>query len=172
LIRQVIDTVALCHYFAIMDNNHLPEQPSLAELSAATGIPGRTIRFYIAQGLLAGPQTSGRTAHYTLDHVGRLQAIQKAKQEGLTLGEIRRRLDGPEEKPGSPAPAPIEVFCLCPEVTVLLRADAPARRRKRLLEALAAFSRAVASNDPSPAHTLPSRNNQPITEITELQEDT
>jgi DNA-binding transcriptional MerR regulator len=155
-----------------MENHRLPQQPTLAELSAATGIPGRTIRFYIAQGLLAGPATSGRTAHYTPDHARRLHAIQKAKQEGLTLGEIRRRLDGPEENRDAPTPSAIEVFCLAPEVTVLLRTDAPARRRKRLLEALAEFSRAVTSIDSASADTLPLRNNQPIPEKTELQEDT
>lgn len=36
----------------------------LAELAQKAGLPGRTIRFYIARGLLPGPLKAGRGATY------------------------------------------------------------------------------------------------------------
>ena len=122
------------------------EALTLADLSTATGIPSRTIRFYIAQGLLDGPDTAGRTARYATRHLERLQAIQAAKQQGLTLGEIRRRLAGPAVESNVPSPGPVEVFTLAPDVTVLLRTDIPSRRLHRVREALVTFAEAVATD--------------------------
>ena len=139
------------------------EALTLADLAAATGIPGRTIRFYIAQGLMDGPDTAGRTARYAPRHLERLQAIQAAKQQGLTLGEIRRRLAGPVEEATSPSPAPVAVYTLSPEVTVLLRTDVPARRLHRIREALAAFAEAVAVDGHSEAPS--SRTSEPATVV-------
>lgn len=139
-----------------------PDRPAealnLAELSAAAGVPCRTIRFYIAQGLLDGPDTAGRTARYAQRHLERLQAVQAAKQQGMTLGEIRRRLAGPVEEATSPSPAPVVVFTLAPDVTVLLRTDVPARRLDRIREVLAVFADAVAADvhDAAPS-TVPNR---------------
>ncbi len=53
----------------------------------------RTIRSYIEQGLLRGPEIGGRGARYTDYHVQRLQAIRVLKDyRGLPLPEVRRRL--------------------------------------------------------------------------------
>ena len=52
-----------------MHSDRPAEALTLADLSTATGIPGRTIRFYIAQGLLDGPDTAGRTARYSPRHM-------------------------------------------------------------------------------------------------------
>ena len=151
-----------------------PDRPAealtLADLSATTGIPGRTIRFYIAQGLMDGPDTAGRTSRYAPRHLERLQAIQAAKQQGMTLGEIRRRLAGPVEEPTSPSPAPVEVYTLSPDVTVLLRTDVPARRLQRVREALAAFADAITTDDHDAATPRPSA--EPTTRTHETKENT
>lgn len=60
----------------------------------------RTIRSYIEQGLLRGPEVGGRGARYSDYHAKRLQAIRTLKElRGLPLAEVRRRLlviTGPE----------------------------------------------------------------------------
>ena len=62
---------------------------TLEELSDMTGVSGRNIRYYIAQGLLPGPTTMGRKASYTDDHVNRLRQIQTWQAEGKSLAEIK-----------------------------------------------------------------------------------
>jgi len=51
----------------------------------------RTIRSYIQQGLLRGPDSMGRNARYSDYHVKRLQTIRQLKDDhNLPLSEIRR----------------------------------------------------------------------------------
>ncbi len=58
-----------------------------------TGTERRTIRSYIAQGLIRGPDTVGRNASYGRQHLDRLRAIRVLRdQDGLGLPEIRRQV--------------------------------------------------------------------------------
>jgi len=66
------------------------ETYSLKELAELTGIEPRTIRSYIAKGLLLGPLSRGRNASYSEHHLERLQEIRSLKEQGLTLDEIRQ----------------------------------------------------------------------------------
>jgi DNA-binding transcriptional MerR regulator len=52
---------------------------TLAELADASGIPPRTVRFYIARGLLEGPEVAGRGATYGPGHLERLQKIRSTR---------------------------------------------------------------------------------------------
>lgn len=61
---------------------------SLAELSNRAEVPPRTIRFYIAQGLLPGPVRSGRGAAYSTIHLQRLNRIKALQAKGMTLAEV------------------------------------------------------------------------------------
>ena len=67
---------------------------SLAELSERSEIPPRTIRYYIAQGLLPGPLNSGRSATYGDEHLRLLNKIKKMQSQGLTLAEASFSLGG------------------------------------------------------------------------------
>ncbi|MFN8541039.1 MAG: MerR family transcriptional regulator [Thermomicrobiales bacterium] len=64
----------------------------LNELTDATGVTSRTIRFYIAEGLLPPPQGAGPASVYTSAHRDRLRLIGLLKDQYLPLREIRRRL--------------------------------------------------------------------------------
>jgi DNA-binding transcriptional MerR regulator len=65
---------------------------TLLELAHQTDTEPRTIRSYIAEGLLRGPEVVGRNARYSRHHHDRLCAIRVLRdQERLGLGEIRRR---------------------------------------------------------------------------------
>jgi len=64
---------------------------TLEELAQLLRINPRTIRSYIQQGLLRGPDSMGRNARYGDYHVKRLQTIRQLKDDhNLPLSEIRR----------------------------------------------------------------------------------
>ncbi|MGI9252815.1 MAG: MerR family transcriptional regulator [Thermomicrobiales bacterium] len=70
---------------------------SLAELTEAANVSVRTVRYYIAEGLLPPPLGSGPASFYTPAHRERLQLIGRLKDAYLPLKEIRRRLAGVED---------------------------------------------------------------------------
>lgn len=65
---------------------------TMSELEQHTGLPARTIRYYITQGLLAPAHGRGPSATYDQDHLLRLQAIKRLKETNAGLDEIKRRL--------------------------------------------------------------------------------
>ncbi|HET9660787.1 MAG TPA: MerR family transcriptional regulator [Thermomicrobiales bacterium] len=69
-------------------------QYTLQELADSAGVSIRTIRYYIGEGLLPGPQGAGPQSHYTESHAKRLRAIALLKDRFLPLREIRKQLTG------------------------------------------------------------------------------
>lgn len=65
---------------------------SIGEVAEVTGVPRRTIRFYVQQGLLAPPCGAGRGHFYTDEHVKRLAEIRTLQEGGLALRNIAARL--------------------------------------------------------------------------------
>lgn len=65
---------------------------SLQDLADLAGATPRTIRYYIAQGLLASPGRVGPGTTYTDGHLNRLRLIKRLQREHLPLAEIRLRL--------------------------------------------------------------------------------
>ena len=66
---------------------------SIEELTEMTGFDRRTIRSFIEQGLMRGPDKMGRYAQYSQDHLVRLLAIKNMKEmDGFSTGVIRTRL--------------------------------------------------------------------------------
>ena len=97
---------------------------SLAELAEESGVPARTIRFYIARGLLPGPQQAGRGASYGEAHRKRLEEIKKLQAKGLTLHEIARSLGGETLKSVEAAiPSAWWQYPIEEDVVVWVRAD-------------------------------------------------
>jgi DNA-binding transcriptional MerR regulator len=72
------------------------ETYSLVELTEAADVSPRTVRYYIAEGLLPPPEGAGPRATYTREHLDRLLLIGRLKEAFLPLREIRRRLNGLE----------------------------------------------------------------------------
>lgn len=62
------------------------------ELAQVTGVTPRTIRFYVAEGLLPPPAGAGPAAVYTAAHRDRLRLIGALKERYLPLKEIRRQV--------------------------------------------------------------------------------
>ncbi len=67
---------------------------SLPDLERETKTSGRTIRYYISEGLLPPAYGRGPTATYDLGHLLRLRLIASYKEDRLGLQEIRDRLNG------------------------------------------------------------------------------
>lgn len=64
---------------------------SLQELSELVGIEPRSIRWYISEGLMRGPESLGRGAYYTDHHLKRLRTIKQLRETyGMPVSEIRR----------------------------------------------------------------------------------
>ena len=66
---------------------------SLTELADLAGVTPRTVRYYLAQGLLPAVGQSGPGSKYDPSHLMRLRLIRRLQAEHLPLAEIRRRLD-------------------------------------------------------------------------------
>lgn len=67
---------------------------SLTELADLAGVTPRTVRFYLAQGLLPSPGATGPGVKYAEAHLDRLRLIRRLQREHLPLAEIRDRLSG------------------------------------------------------------------------------
>ncbi len=72
-------------------SNKLPMY-SAQELTAAAGVNVRTLRYYIAEGLLPGPSTRGKNARYTPEHLWRLLLIRQLSGQHVPLAQVRERL--------------------------------------------------------------------------------
>jgi DNA-binding transcriptional MerR regulator len=62
---------------------------TIEELAARVGVPVRTIRFYITEGLLPGPGARGRGASYGREHLLRLRLIRRLTERRVPIAEIR-----------------------------------------------------------------------------------
>jgi len=66
---------------------------SLEDLVKITGLSLRTLRYYIQEGLLQGPDTHGKNARYSQTHLDQLELIQRLKNLHVPLQEIRHLLN-------------------------------------------------------------------------------
>lgn len=68
------------------------EEYLIHELAERAGVSVRTIRYYIAEGLLPPPSTRGRYAVYSESYIDRIRLIRLLKDRFLPLKEIQIRL--------------------------------------------------------------------------------
>lgn len=87
---------------------HPPAAYTMEELTAATGVTARTVRYYIVEGLLPPPEGAGPATTYSDVHRNRLLLIGTMKDAYLPLKEIRRRLATMREDEIADAVAPHE----------------------------------------------------------------
>jgi DNA-binding transcriptional MerR regulator len=65
---------------------------TLSDLCDLAGVTPRTVRYYVAEGLIRPPGSAGPGARYDDGHLARLRLIRRLQREHLPLAEIRRRL--------------------------------------------------------------------------------
>ncbi len=120
---------------------------TLADLADASGLPARTIRFYIARGLLNGPAKAGRSAAYTPEHLARLEQIKRLQREGRTLTEIAHRHASGDDRHDIPPPAAWWQHALSDDVVIWTRADASPWRTRQLRAAIARFAQSIEDSE-------------------------
>lgn len=67
----------------------MKEEFSIEDLAKRSGVSVRTVRYYMQQGLVPSPDTSGKYASYSQDHLDHLLMVQRLKRLHLPLKEIR-----------------------------------------------------------------------------------
>lgn len=67
---------------------------TIQELSELTGLPRRTIHFYVQQEIIPPPEGAGLGAYYTDNHLLRLKLVPILRQQGLRLDDIREKFQG------------------------------------------------------------------------------
>ena len=88
------------------------ERLSIDTLASLAGVNARTIRFYIAQGLLDRPVGEKRGAHYVQRHLDQLLQVRRWSEAGHSLDRIRELIQGAPEDPRRRAtePGSVEVW--------------------------------------------------------------
>jgi DNA-binding transcriptional MerR regulator len=81
----------------------------IQELVQLSGVPRRTVRYYVQIGLLAAPEGAGRGHYYLPAHLERLVRIRDLRQQGRSLDEIRALLDRRGGGPAAAATPPMEL---------------------------------------------------------------
>lgn len=72
----------------------MAEEYTLEDLEKLSGLPIRTLRFYIQEGLLPGPDTRGKFARYSGKHLNTIELIQRMKNMRIPLQKIKQLIDG------------------------------------------------------------------------------
>ena len=118
---------------------------TLAELSERSGTPARTIRFYIARGLVQGPVKAGRSAAYTKEHLERLARIRQLQAEGRALSEIAPLLN--QAKAPAVAPSAWWQYQIADDIVVCARADVTPWRAHKVRAAIEELTRRLADKE-------------------------
>jgi DNA-binding transcriptional MerR regulator len=72
----------------------MPDDPySLSDLARLADVTPRTVRYYVALGLLPSPEAAGPATRYGEGHLARLRLIRRLQRDHLPLAEIRARLE-------------------------------------------------------------------------------
>jgi DNA-binding transcriptional MerR regulator len=72
----------------------MPDDPyTLGDLSRLADVTARTVRYYVAQGLLPSPEAAGPATRYGEGHLARLRLIKRLQRDHLPLAEIRLKLE-------------------------------------------------------------------------------
>ena len=108
------------------------DRKSLAELSRESGLPSRTIRFYISRGILPPPLVGGRDACYGQEHAERLDKIRALQKSGLTLSQIAWRLGVRGGEAEMPQASSWWNYAVADDVVVLVRSQMRPWRLKRV----------------------------------------
>ena len=71
----------------------MTEKYTLEDLEKISGMSIRTLRFYIQEGLLPGPDTRGKFARYSQKHLDSIRFIHRLKELHIPLQQIRHLLN-------------------------------------------------------------------------------
>ena len=81
---------------ARIEESESPNQLTIEQLAARSGMSVRNIRAHQARGLLDPPEVRARVGYYGPEHVEQLRLIRDLQDDGFNLGAIKRLLDDTE----------------------------------------------------------------------------
>jgi DNA-binding transcriptional MerR regulator len=122
---------------------------SLQELTDATGVPKRTVRYYITEGVVPVSEGKGRSAYYTSEHVSALARVKDLRQQNLSIEEIRQVLE--DERTPALHPASGDIWRriqLHSEIELLVRDGAPEHVTRFVQHVQSTASQWFDRNDP------------------------
>lgn len=67
---------------------------SLQDINTITGLPVRTIRYYIQKNLVDKPEGARKTATYGQQHLEQLMTVKRLSDAGLSLAAIAKVMNG------------------------------------------------------------------------------
>ena len=71
---------------------------TIEDLANQSGLPLRTLRFYIQEGILQRPDTRGKFARYSQQHLDRIELIRRLKDLRTPIQEIKQMLENISEE--------------------------------------------------------------------------
>jgi DNA-binding transcriptional MerR regulator len=77
----------------VLEPSDSPNQLTIEQLAAESGMSVRNIRAHQARGLLDPPEVRARVGYYGPDHLEQLRLIRDLQEDGFNLGAIKRLLD-------------------------------------------------------------------------------
>lgn len=86
-----------------MPSHDPTERFSIDDLSTLAGVTPRTVRYYIAEGLLDRPEGEKRGSHYVRRHLEQLLLIRSWTEAGLSLERVRELIAGAPPDPAARA---------------------------------------------------------------------
>lgn len=97
---------------APQDESATADRFSIDEVAGLTGVTARTVRYYIAEGLVDRPVGERRGAHYLRRHVEQLLLVRRWTDAGLSLERVRELMAGAPEDPAPrrTPPGSVEVW--------------------------------------------------------------
>ncbi len=122
---------------------------SLRTLARLAGLLPRTLRFYIARGLVPGPGKAGRAALYGDSHLRQIRAVRRLQNDGLTLAEIAHRLAAPAAQAPHPASEAWRHVRVADDLVLMIREHSAPWRLRQLQRAIADLCRSLDTPTPS-----------------------
>jgi DNA-binding transcriptional MerR regulator len=77
----------------LLDPSDSPNQLTIEQLAAQSGMSVRNIRAHQARGLLDPPEVRARVGYYGPEHLEQLRLVRDLQKDGFNLGAIKRLLD-------------------------------------------------------------------------------
>jgi DNA-binding transcriptional MerR regulator len=118
---------------------------TLTDLADMAGVTPRTVRYYLAQGLLPSVGIAGPGAKYDDTHLARLRLIRRLQREHQPLAEIRHRLESMDD----------ETVLALAEVTPEPPPDSALDYIQRVTSSVAARPMSLAAHPPMPLTAQP-----------------
>lgn len=111
---------------------------TIDDLVERTGLPRRTVRYYVQEGLIPPPAGRGRGGFYNDSHLDILQRIQELRRQGYTLSAIAgmARSPSPPQQAAQPTPQAWVRYELAPGVELHVTRDMELHDSRRLAELL------------------------------------